>query len=115
VSGDPIIVALGPLIQPALQAAFSLDERAWRRRALRGARTVQIAAEELGFTFEELTGKIRDQRGAAVEHSLPDPADLYTSYRLREDLQRLRRPSFGPEGCNPLRGALLAKSCCDLP
>lgn len=54
ISGDPLVAALGPLLQPALQTAFSLDERAWRRRALRGARTLQVAAEELGVGIDEL-------------------------------------------------------------
>jgi hypothetical protein len=58
ISGDPLLVLLGPLAVPALQTAFSLDERAWRRRALRGARTLQVAASQLNISLEELAALI---------------------------------------------------------
>jgi hypothetical protein len=58
VSGNPILIALGPLLQPALQTAFSVDEKAWRQRALRGARTLQVAAEELDISIDELGSQI---------------------------------------------------------
>ena len=64
-TGNPLLALLGPMAVPALQAAFSLDEKAWRERSLRGARTLQVAADDLGLSFDELSNKIEGRSDRA--------------------------------------------------
>lgn len=53
-SGHPLAALLGQLLVPAFQTVWELDTRGHERRLLRGARTVQVATEELGCGLDEL-------------------------------------------------------------
>jgi hypothetical protein len=53
-SGHPLVAMLGQFLVPTFQTVWALDKKAYELRMLRGARTVQVATEELGCDLDGL-------------------------------------------------------------